>query len=61
MSPRKRSMIIGISGFFAGAVIASIVPWSPLPKAVLVGAVIVLVSTVVWALLRSKSFNDRAR
>ena len=55
MSPKGRSVIIGISGLFFGGLTASIVPWSPLPKAVLVGVVTVLVSTLVWAFLRPRT------
>ena len=55
MSPKGRSVIIGISGLFSGGLTASIVPWSPLPKAALVGVVTVLVSTLVWAFLRPRT------
>lgn len=55
MSPRLRSMTIGMSGFFAGAYTASVVPWSPLPKALMVGAVTASVSIVVLAITRSKT------
>ena len=55
MSNRNRGVIIGISGFFAGGFVASIVSWSPLPKAVLVGVVAGLVSTLVWAFLRPRN------
>ncbi len=61
MSAEGRSAIIGLSGFFAGALTASIVPWSPLSKSVLVGVVALLVSTLVWALLRLKTSTNRPR
>jgi uncharacterized membrane protein YccC len=61
MSTGGRSAIIGLSGFFAAGLTASIVPWSPLPKSVLVGVVAVLVSTLVWALLRPKTSTNRPR
>ena len=34
---------------FAGALVAALVPWSPLPKAALVVVAAVLVSTTAWA------------
>ncbi len=49
MNSRGRGVFIGMSGFFAGALVASLVPWSPLPKAALVVVAAVLVSTTAWA------------
>ena len=33
VNSRGRGVFIGMSGFFAGALVAPLVPWSPLPKA----------------------------
>ena len=52
MNSRGRGVFIGMSGFFAGALVASVVSWSPLPKAALVVVVAVLVSTTAWAVTR---------
>jgi hypothetical protein len=52
VNSRGRGAIIGISGFFAGALVASVVSWSPLPKAALVMVVAALVSTTAWAVTR---------
>ncbi len=47
MNPNGRGVALVLSGFFAGALTASIVPWAPLPKAILVGAVAALVALAV--------------
>ncbi|MGC1723653.1 MAG: hypothetical protein WA746_32120 [Isosphaeraceae bacterium] len=49
MNSRGRGVFIGMSGFFGGALVAALVPWSPLPKAALVVVAAVLVSTTAWA------------
>ena len=48
-------VFIGMSGLFAGTLVASVVSWSPLPKAALVVAAAVLVSTTAWAVTRLRS------
>ncbi len=58
MSPKGRSILAGISGFFAGALVASMVPWSPLPKSILAVIVAVLISTLFWAVLRPGTATD---
>jgi hypothetical protein len=55
MNARGRGAVIGMSGFFAGAAAASVVSWSPLPKAALVVVVAVLVSTTAWLVSRPRS------
>jgi hypothetical protein len=55
MSPRACGVVTGMTGFFAGAVVASIVRMEPLSKAAIVGAITGLVSTLVWAFVRPKS------
>ena len=55
MNSRGRGVFIGMSGFFAGALVASLVSWSPLPKAALVVVVAVLASTTAWAVTRPRS------
>lgn len=61
MSPRLRSMTIGMSGFFAGAYTASVVPWTPLPKILIVGVVTASVSILVLALTRPKTDPKHVR
>lgn len=61
MSLRARGVIVGCSGFVAGAAVARIFPWSTLPKAVLVGIVAALVSTVALVLVRPRTPSNRAR
>jgi hypothetical protein len=56
-----KSLVIGTSGFCAAGLTASIVPWAPLPKAVLAGVVAVLVPMLVWILLCLKIFTERPR
>jgi len=55
MSSKGRSVVIGISGLFAGALAASLVSWSPMPRAALAGIVAALVSTAAWAVLRPRA------
>ena len=52
MNSRGRGVFIGMSGFFAGALVASVVSWSPLPKLALVVVAAVLVSTTAWVVTR---------
>jgi hypothetical protein len=56
-----KSLVIGTSGFCAARLTASIVPWPPLPKAVLAGVVAVLVPMLVWTLLCLRIFTERPR
>ena len=55
VNSRGRGVFIGTSGFFAGTLVASVVSWSPLPKAALVVVAAVLVSTTAWAVTRPRS------
>ena len=55
MSPRACGGVTGMSGFFAGAFVASIFRMEPLSKAAIVGAITGLISTLVWAFVRPKS------
>ncbi len=55
MNPRSRNVIIGMTGFFAGALAGQLSPWPTLPKAALVMVVTGPVSLLVWALLRPRS------
>jgi len=55
VNARGRGVFIGMSGFFAGALAASLVPWSPLTKAALVGVVAVLASMAAWVVSRPRS------
>jgi len=48
----NRAVIIGLSGFFAGAIAASLLNLPPLPKAAIVAGVSLLVAVVVWAFSR---------
>jgi hypothetical protein len=60
MNPRAQGVAMGMSGFFAGGFVASIVQMRPLPKAALVGATAAMVSALVWTALRPKSAQHRA-
>jgi hypothetical protein len=60
MIPRaQQSVVVGMSGFFAGGFVASIVHMRPLPKAAFVGAIAALVSTLVWTVLGPKTAQHR--
>ena len=52
MSPRNRGLCAGMGGFFAGGFVASIVPWSPLPKAVVVMVVAGLITALALVTTR---------
>jgi hypothetical protein len=60
MSSRVRSMAIGMSGFFAGAFVASITHIEPWSKAAVVVIVSALVSSLAYALLRPKGDQLKA-
>jgi hypothetical protein len=55
VNSRPRGAFIGMSGFFAGALVASVVSWPPPPRAALVAVAAVLVSTTVWVVSRPRS------
>ena len=54
MSTQNRGVIIGLGGFFAGALASQMVAWPTLAKAALAAGVCVLVSLTLWALLRPR-------
>ncbi len=55
MNPDRRVFILVMSGVMAGALTASIVPWSPLPKAVLVGVIAAIVAALSGFVLGPRS------
>jgi len=59
MTNRTRGVIVGLSGFFAGAATARIVHWSSLPKAALAGLVAALVATVVLIVTHPRQAKGR--
>lgn len=54
MNPDRRVFVLVMSGIAAGALTASVVPWSPLPKAALVGVVAAFVAASTELVLRSR-------
>lgn len=55
MNPKNRGVIIGMSGFYAGMLVAQLVSWPTFPKAALVMVVSVVVSLLAMVLTRPRS------
>jgi|APThiThiocy_cv2_1041547.scaffolds.fasta_scaffold103853_2 hypothetical protein len=55
MNHDRRVFAMVMSGFLAGALTASVVPMSPLPKAALVGAIAALVAAAAGTVLRPRT------
>ena len=47
MNAKSKGVIVGVSGFFAGALASQLVPWSMGQKALLAAAVSVIVSLLL--------------
>jgi hypothetical protein len=58
MNARSRGIIIGMSGFYAGGLIASLLPLDPWPKAGVVVTVSVVVSVIALLLIRPAKAGD---
>ena len=54
MSNRAKGLVIGLSGFFSGACVASVVDLETWPKALFAAVVGALVSIIAWVLLRPR-------
>jgi hypothetical protein len=48
----RQPIVVGFTSFFAGAAVASLCPWPPLPKAVLIISVTALVTMLMLSLHR---------
>ncbi|WP_165074584.1 hypothetical protein [Paludisphaera rhizosphaerae] len=55
MNPDRRVVVLVMCGIAVGALTASLVPWSPLPRALLVGVVAAFVAASIGWLLHPKA------
>ena len=55
MNARRKGVIAGMSGFFAGALSSHLVTWQPLPKACLAALVCATVTVVIFLVLKKRA------